>query len=297
MKTPDEKLTGISNYFENKIIDPVKIANPDPYTINHKINYNSTHYEICYDCKCHGSDKNKNMSLFDLNDVEYKINSYGYRSDEFSKEDAKNNFLYAGCSVTFGVGLPFELTWPSFLNKKNDGEKIFNLGINGISSNIITYNINKYIEQFGKPKAVFALYPNFSRMESFIDDNLSIIHFREDSEKTLGNANQYKLDVTSTAVNVVNSIILLENYLNAIEVPFFWSTWSGHFSKVAETKYIFKNYVKFGSDIDEDLLLKYNKHHYFNKARDNDHMGILAHLSVSQSFFNAWKGYNEKRNP
>lgn len=301
MNTIGQKISGISNYFLNNVIDPSKIVSTDPLLIKNPLMPNSSLKQLCYDCTCHGGPDNKNMELYDLDDVTYNTNSLGYRSEEFSKEDASNNFLYVGCSVTFGVGLPENLIWPYFLNEKLNGEKIFNLGINGISVNVITYNINKYIQQFGKPKAIFALYPNFGRIEGFVNNDLSIIHFNENLELPipLGKRNSsQKVDITSFSFNITNSIQLLENYLESIDIPFFWSTWWNAYDNYIEheKKTIFKNFVKFDKSIDLDLVNKYKDHHYFDIARDNQHFGILGHISVTESFFDAWKEYNEKRN-
>lgn len=298
MKTVGDKLREISNFFKEEVIDASKIVNSDPRKTNNPLLANSSLKQVCYDCTCHGGPDNKDMGLYSLDDIVYNTNSLGYRSDEFSKEDASKNFLYIGCSVTFGIGLPENVIWPYFLNKKLKGDKIFNLGINGISSNIITYNIHKYIKQFGKPKAVFALYPNFSRTESFINNDLSIIHFKEDSELEFGINLANKLDIASFTLNTIYPIKILEDYLESIGVPFFWSNWWGAFNNYIqfENQDISKNFVQFDKSIDLDLVDKYKDNHYFDLARDKQHFGILGHISMAESFFDAWKEYNEKRN-
>lgn len=298
MKTTVDKIREISNFFADEIIDPSQMVSADPNTIKNPLISNSSLKQICYDCTCHGSSDNKNMELYDLDDIVYNINSFGYRSEEFSKEDAANNFLYVGCSVTFGVGLPDNLIWPYFLNKKLNGEKVFNLGINGISTNMITYNIHKYIQQFGKPKAVFALYPNFSRTESFLDTKLSIIHFKEHAEIQFGPNLRNTVDMSAFTINQIMPIKILSDYLDSIGVPFFWSSWWKPFNDYLkyEKREMFKNFVQFDISMDVDLVDVYKSHHYFNIARDNQHFGILGQISITESFFDAWKEYNEKRN-
>jgi hypothetical protein len=298
MRTTGDKIRGISNFFKDEIINASDIVNADPNVVKSPLISNSSLRQVCYDCTCHGGPDNKNMELYDLDDIVYNINSLGYRSEEFSKEDAPNNFLYIGCSVTFGVGLPDDVIWPYFLNKKLNGEKIFNLGINGISTNVITYNIHKYIKQFGKPKAIFALYPNIHRTESFLDDKLSIIHFKEHAELEFGPNLKNKVDIAAFAFSQINTIKILADYLESIDIPFFWSSWWGAFDNYVQyqDKDLFKNFVKFDRSIDLDLVEQYKNHHYFNVARDNQHFGILGHISITESFFDAWKEYNEKRN-
>ena len=58
---------------------------------------------------------------------QYRLNSNGFRSDHFKKLDTSNiNILFAGCSFTFGEGLPEEYTWPRLLenNIKHKTKKI-----------------------------------------------------------------------------------------------------------------------------------------------------------------------------
>ena len=98
MNTVGQKISGISNYFLNNVIDPSKIVSTDPLLIKKPLMPNSSLKQLCYDCTCHGGPDNKNMELYDLDDVTYNTNSLGYRSEEFSKEDASNNFLYVACT-------------------------------------------------------------------------------------------------------------------------------------------------------------------------------------------------------
>ena len=96
------------------------------------------------------------------NFFEYKLNSHGFRSDEFKKGSA--DFLYAGCSETFGQGGPIEESWSYMLNKKvgNSGPYI-NLSAPGLGWTEILSNIFTYMENFGTPKNIFILLPNMER--------------------------------------------------------------------------------------------------------------------------------------
>jgi hypothetical protein len=44
-------------------------------------------------------------------DTLYRLNSLGYRSDEFDPH-ARIKIFVCGCSYTFGMGVPYEETWP-----------------------------------------------------------------------------------------------------------------------------------------------------------------------------------------
>ena len=99
----------------------------------------------------------------DINDLfEYNLNKHGFRCDDFKKEPV--DFLYAGCSETFGQGGPIEESWAYVLNKKvgNSGPYI-NLGVPGAGWTEIIANVFTYIENFGAPKNIFVLLPNMER--------------------------------------------------------------------------------------------------------------------------------------
>ncbi len=52
-------------------------------------------------------------------DIEYKYNNYGFRCDDFeSWEKHPFRILYAGCSMTEGIGLPLKDIWPTLLHNK-----------------------------------------------------------------------------------------------------------------------------------------------------------------------------------
>lgn len=98
-------------------------------------------------------------------EITYKINQQGFRSAEFTPEDALVCF---GCSYTYGVGLPEEQTWPHMLSKHYN-IPAFNLGIPGHGLDLITFYAMSYLRQdILKPKAFFVLVPPPGRLEMFL---------------------------------------------------------------------------------------------------------------------------------
>ena len=65
------------------------------------------------------------------NCITYDINSYGFRGKNFPEKPNEDSFLALGCSITFGVGLPEEQTWPYMLSSML-GIPSFNLGAPGM---------------------------------------------------------------------------------------------------------------------------------------------------------------------
>jgi hypothetical protein len=103
----------------------------------------------------------------EIKNVEYKINSDGFRTEHFEDSTDKDIILATGCSFTFGLGLPEKYTWPKLLeaelNKDADLFKLYNLGFPGHGYFIIIKNIFSFIKKYGKPKAIFIVFPNINR--------------------------------------------------------------------------------------------------------------------------------------
>jgi len=93
--------------------------------------------------------------------VSYEENYYGYRSKQFTETD---DFLAAGCSQTFGLGVHKEFIWPNVLGKKINVE-IPNLSIVGGSISSIINNLYAYFKKFGNPKTLLLLLPDPYRMQ------------------------------------------------------------------------------------------------------------------------------------
>lgn len=66
------------------------------------------------------------VGVIDNNEIEYSLNSSGQRCDEFKKTHEGKHILFAGCSITFGEGLPILLNTSlnikgqPLLNDEND---------------------------------------------------------------------------------------------------------------------------------------------------------------------------------
>lgn len=94
-------------------------------------------------------------NLYIQKGVEYRINSFGYRGEEF-----QNNvdLLALGCSNTFGKGLPQEYSWPYLIN--SDKIKTINsLACSGDSAQGQVIKFFEYVKKFGNPKNLFAVMP------------------------------------------------------------------------------------------------------------------------------------------
>ena len=94
----------------------------------------------------------------------YKFNTEGFRCQEFN---SSNNMLALGCSLTFGLGLPLEETWPVILANKL-GLTCYNLGIPG-ASNDTAFRLASHWIPLLKPSVVVLYSPAPDRLELVTD--------------------------------------------------------------------------------------------------------------------------------
>lgn len=104
----------------------------------------------------------------------YSINSDGLRSDEFSKTHDGKHIVFAGCSATFGEGIPLEHTWAHKTYQKiSEQEKVsgyYNIAQSGSSSNWILLQALKYIEFYGVPDVMFINFPEATRELGYMEN-------------------------------------------------------------------------------------------------------------------------------
>lgn len=117
------------------------------------------------DCiKKYGLNKCKTNIYWDA-DIEYKINSQGFRSPEFTSEPT---IAFLGCSVTVGIGLPVEDTF-AYKVSNNLNLRMANLGMGGGSADS-SFRIASYWLRRIKPRIVFHQVPQEGRLEFIMAD-------------------------------------------------------------------------------------------------------------------------------
>jgi hypothetical protein len=275
---------------------------------------NFTYSMLCSDCKHSNGTKcspeqNPQVSYPD-DSISYKLNNHTYRSDDFNKKNTSDNFLFTGCSLTFGTGLPYTHTWAHALNKELNGEKFLNLGVAGGSCKILIFDIYRYIEKFGKPKAIFALMPDLNRFDSWATVPEKMFPNEEKSyltknyimsENLIDNAKNLT-QLNKEQVNIIlwdfyHSMTNLENFLETLNIDFLWSTWhddSGKYFNQLNFKNYFHNMFTDFDLIDHlECPPEYDKRFWLS-ARDI-HPGLRTQLFYKSIFKNEYKKYMDKK--
>jgi len=205
---------------------------------------------------------------------DYHLNSLGYRSSEFEKD--KTDIIAAGCSISFGMGVPEDGLWPDMV-KKSTGMSVANLSIPGNSTMMLVKRIIKYCEEYGDPKFVLCLFPDFFRF-LFVVDNDFHKTTRLDSNgkiETLKIRNIHSNSILHKDSSVISpamiiktpfsieenispyygvfqsltAISFLESYCKAKGIKLIWTTWDITSSLILDQllgyrDFELKNYIK-----------------------------------------------------
>lgn len=192
-------------------------------------------------------------------EIEYNVNSLGYRTKEFDQIDHSNFFIAYGCSFTFGVGLAEDEMWTTTLAEEL-GMDCFNLGMGGSGMDYAYLNTLTYLKNTSiRPKFVALQCPEPARMVM-----RSLEHFELSGPSFPG---------TNGAVDMYNQAIkdgswMYNTYLALYNFLVFWET-AG-----------VPVYLWAGTDVWEELgpNLNWNYHWpyddeaiYENRARDLIH--------------------------
>jgi hypothetical protein len=209
----------------------------------------------------------KNLYFFDdgksLDEIckIYETNSIGYRCDEILEN---RDFVFSGCSFTFGIGVPKEGIWGVNV-AKGIGLDYYNLGIPGESTAAIVDNLFSYFKLHGNPKILMCMFPDIFRKEIFFDQKefyseqdqknktqtgYTRVFWRQPESPKYSKKPHLIPDIIPKEIammDAINSIKNLEIYCYSNNIKFLWSTWDDTWYEyitlyLMENK-IFKNFV------------------------------------------------------
>lgn len=98
--------------------------------------------------------------------IEYIVNSSGYRAPEWHSVDWKNSILLIGDSNTFGVGVAEDETISYYLSNMLN-KPVINLGYPSASNELILYISSLVFKHFGIPLAVCTMWSGTDRFRIF----------------------------------------------------------------------------------------------------------------------------------
>lgn len=229
--------------------------------------------------------------------IDYSVNSYGYRGPELSNVD----LLVSGCSQTFGIGVPENLTWPSMIAGKNS-ITYNSIAYPGNSTVAMVEDAFKYFDAFGHPKHLRFLVPDFLRFKFIKASNENV--FIQNSRGNIGeflntvsdpDRSLLKFEKMPVAIEKIMptamsfrlnlmAIKQLEAYCIAAGIDFKWATWHNELnSHFARHDYGFKSYVRAFADSTNDYLSchkdieEVDPRFFIVGVDPQEHMGSHAH--------------------
>lgn len=244
--------------------------------------------------------------------VPYYINSHGYRSKEFDKND---EILVLGCSQTYGSGMFDEFTWPSIFSSSIE-KKYSRLATLGDSIGAQVYKAFKYFEEIGNPEIVVGLFP-LHRLEyvsvpgKFIANLRSgntelerlcvgIAYLYEEKQIEFSKIPHDPEHVIPREMSIFYNFMfikMLEQYCESHNIKFIWSIYDDKniATVIQSSAGISKNYLNtsdqhFCKNENKFCGTEFNKHRLYNWAADYNskkhlgHWGIHMHRHMAENF-------------
>jgi hypothetical protein len=202
---------------------------------------------------------------------EYTLNNYNYRGPDFV---SGIDVITAGCSQTFGIGVPDNGPWPVHL-AESLGASYVNLSMPGASVEWIINSIYRYIDTFGPPKrGIVILFPDILRNDIVINSDINTAtktnigdfipqYYSDDSKFRLISYSPmgypapnyikkpYPVENTVVMEESVKSAILkikdLERFCKYAGIKLVWSSWADSLvwlMRDIPEQYSFDNYVR-----------------------------------------------------
>ena len=216
-------------------------------------------------------------NLFDKNDITYHFNQHGFRCDNFNLE-SKFPTVFIGCSITEGIGLPYDLTWAKKLHDKISPEDPFwNLSLMSTGSDTQSRLLYWYEKNgFQKPKIIFGLLPPSVRRE---------LTYRSFEKEPWGKPTGYPIEVNQLFIDksfslsqTTRSMMIIDSLARAWGSKIILTFWSYEDAR-ADQDFIEK---EFGHIMQPSI----GNWKDINKswARDSQHWGVEMHDNIFSSF-------------
>lgn len=243
----------------------------------------------------------KNYGTNDSLRVVYETNNYGHRSEDFTVLDNnKYNILFAGCSTTFGEGVPITHAWPHVVYEYIKGTgfdvgNFANLSFPGAGIKKISDNIFTYCKLFGNPSCIFVLLPDYSRSLNYNTEKNEFepkLNFDYDENKFVNNANPHML-----FYDFLSEYRKLSLFCNSNNIKLIAACWEDIVSKFFVQIPNIENfyYIDYMNNMQEFVDSRYDEieqikdRDFLYLARDGRHPGTINHMFVSDFFINIFK--------
>lgn len=193
--------------------------------------------------------------------IKYDLNAYGHRCEEISEN--RNSIMFLGCSMTFGLGMHKEKTWPVLVADAL-GKTEYNLGVPAGSMDS-AYRLYKEWQPVAKSSITIVAVPPHYRCEKIIDNEVGNLY---------QNIGQWSIANDVREGNKDRAQRHLEEELNDSSMYVSFNKNSDAIKQVSaetDSKLFFVDYVKLGKIV------------IGKKGRDGIHPGEQWHKNVAEN--------------
>lgn len=219
--------------------------------------------------------------------ISYNFNSDGYRCDELGESD----FLFLGCSYTFGVGLPVDDCWAKIVADAS-GVPYQNVSWPGAGSQYMLRTTSKVISKV-KPKVIMALMPYNFRME-LVNSDGSLGVFTKTAgminllpPKDRDRMNAYMMFTTKEQEDfmLLSNMMAIEALATAYGSRLIWSDWT--YSEPRSEYYT--EHAKLIGEYKQTTIMDNHTRwtDLSKKARDSTHPASEFHKQLADVFLGA----------
>lgn len=235
-------------------------------------------------------------------EIDYSLNSYGYRCDEFKDQE----ILTLGCSQTEGHGLPIDLTWPYLISKKMNKEYI-SLAKGGDGAPAQVTKAFKFFEEFYKPKYIFAAFP-MARIEVPLIGLTTRNSFVGDTGIGKGMLSNKLVEKFSKAPHTIEDVLpeefaifysilfikMLIQYCETNDIKLIWTDYKDTSVKIPSLKKFHNGYFEspyLDQPIEKKCHSEFSDNPFFNYAADYNywppgHWNFHKQMHISESIYN-----------
>jgi hypothetical protein len=241
-------------------------------------NFDNTHPVDEY-----GYKQYKYHKIVDVN-TKYKVNSNGFRGNEIVGNE---DLVIAGCSFTFGLGVPEDKIWAVEL-AKNLNLTYTNLSYPGASIMFIVQLIFKYFKKYGNPKYIICLFPDPYRMclpyienkleslDNPINEKISHLHLkgftnnRIPTYSKLPHMAEHVIPQDVAKWLSIQYIHMLEQYCKSNNIKLIWSSWENTFLDELLKSNVFNGLI----DIESNKWIRNTNDHYDMYEKKDCHLEL-----------------------
>jgi hypothetical protein len=198
--------------------------------------------------------------------VNYTLNSYGYRTEEFYKINWKESIVMFGCSHVFGIGVDDTHTIPYFLEQIS-GRPVVNFGYAGSSIQTVLHNgLILKDSKYPTPKVVIPVWTNLNRYQIYGKNQIT--HYGD-----------WNSDEKFSSIDTICR--------NLMHIKMFRNLWKNDVIYKEFTPYHLTS--EFVNKIDYNIfchkLFSSNDFNLSNKSRDLIHRGRIDNFNAAKKIY------------